>query len=117
MRERERVPRVKSPLKVAGACGRNDDTCDTNANGDLTRNTFLTLKTYHVIQPSGSRTCLRDQCFFCLVHISVEFCYSLSFGIAGDSGNSRDSVGFLVTASKQTVVIWFAHAFLTVLQS
>ena len=69
-------------------CGRNVDTCDTNANNDLTRNTFLTLKTYHVIQPSGSRTSLRDQCFFCLVHIFVEFCYSLGFGTTGVSGDS-----------------------------
>ena len=34
-------------------CGRDVDTCDTNANRDLTRNTFLSLKTCHVIQPSG----------------------------------------------------------------
>ena len=51
------------------ACGRDVDTCDINANRDLTRNTFLALKTYHVIQPSGSRTSLRDRCLFCLVHI------------------------------------------------
>ena len=43
-RERERVPRVKSSIIVAGACGRNDDNCDTNANRDLTRNTFLTTE-------------------------------------------------------------------------
>ena len=54
-------------------CGRNVDTCDTNANRDLTRNTFLILKTYHVIQPSGSRTSLRDQCFFCIVHTLWSF--------------------------------------------
>ena len=87
-REREGIPRVKSPFSVAGACGRYDHTCDTNAHRDLTRNTFLTLKTYHVIQPSSSRTSLRDQCFLCLVHISVELCYSLGFGTTGVSGNS-----------------------------
>ena len=70
-------------ITIAGARGRNVDTCDTNAHRDLTRNTLLTLKTYHVIQPSGSRTSQRDQCFFCLVHISVEFCYSLGFGTTG----------------------------------
>ena len=86
--EHEGIPRVNSPLKVAVACGRYDHTCDTNAHRDLTRNTFLTFKTYHVIQPSVSRTNLRDQCFFCLVHISVEFCYSLGFGTTGVSGNS-----------------------------
>ena len=35
-RERERVARVKSPSKVAGACGRNVDACDHNDNRDLT---------------------------------------------------------------------------------
>ena len=96
-------------------CGRYDHTCDTNAHRDQIRNTFLTLKTCHVIQPSGSRTSLRDQCFFCLVHISVEFCYSLGFSTTGVSGYSRDSVCFLVIVSIQTVVICFAHAFFTVL--
>ena len=56
-----------------GACGRNVDTCDTDANRDLTRNPFLTLNPCHVIQPSGSRTSLRDQCFFCRVHILWSF--------------------------------------------
>ena len=54
-------------------CGRNVDTCDTDAHRDLTRNPFLTLKPCHVIQPSGSRTSLRDQCFFCLAHILWSF--------------------------------------------
>ena len=72
-RERDRETRVKSPFKVAGACGRNVDNCDTDANRDLIRNTFLTLKTCHVIQPSGSRTSPRDQCFFCFVHILWSF--------------------------------------------
>ena len=98
-------------------CGRNVKTCDTTANRDLTRNTLLILKIYHVIQPSGSRTSRRDQCFFCFVHIFVEFCYSLGFGTTGVSGNSCDSVGSLVIASIQTVVIRCAHAFFTVLQS
>ena len=43
-KECERVPRVKSPLKIAGACGRNVDTCNTNANCDLTRNTFFIIE-------------------------------------------------------------------------
>ena len=34
-RECEGIPRVKSPLKVAGACGRYDHTCDTTAHRDL----------------------------------------------------------------------------------
>ena len=80
-RERKEVPpliSVKGQLRsrtfeVAGACGRNVDTCDTDANRDLTRNPFLTLKPCHVIQPSGSRTSLRDQCFFCHVHILWSF--------------------------------------------
>ena len=54
-------------------CGRNVDTCDTDANRDLTRNPFPTLKPCNVIQPSGSRTSLRDQCFFCFVHILWSF--------------------------------------------
>ena len=69
-------------------CRRNVDTCDTNANRDLTRNTFLTLKTCHVIQPSDSRTSLRDQCLFLLCTHFVEFCYSLGFGTTGVSGDS-----------------------------
>ena len=74
--------------ELSTSCGRYVDTCDTSAHRDLIRNTFLTLKAYHVIQPSLSRTSLRDQCFFCLVHISVEFCYSVGFGTTGVSGNS-----------------------------
>ena len=77
----------------------------------MTRNTFLALKTYHVIQPSGSRTSLRDQCFLCLVYIFVEFCYSVGFGTTAVSGDSWDSVGFLVFASIQTVVIRFCTRF------
>ena len=111
------APRIKKRTFSCHKCGRNVDTCDTNANLHLTRNMILTLKTYHVIQPSGSRTSLRNQCFFCLVHILVEFCYSLGFGTTGVSGDCWDSVGFLVNASLQTIVIRFAHAFLTVLQS
>ena len=86
--EREGIPRVKSPSKLREPV---DDTIipvTPMPHRDLTRNTFLTLKTYHVILPSGSRTSLRDQCFFCLVHISVEFCCSLGFGTTGVSGNS-----------------------------
>ena len=67
-------------------CGRNVDTCDTDANRDLTRNPFLTLKPCHVIQPSGSRTSLTDPCFFC-IHF-VEFCFSLGFGTTEVSGDS-----------------------------
>ena len=74
-------------FEVAGACERNVDTCDTDANRDLTRNPILSLKPCHVIQPSGSRTSLRYQCFFCLVHIFVEFCYSLGFGTTEVSGD------------------------------
>ena len=80
--------RESSHQQSCGACGRYYHTSDTNAHRDLTPNTFLTLKTYHVIHPSGSRTSLRDQCFFCLVHISVEFGYSLGFGTTGDRGHS-----------------------------
>ena len=47
----------------------------------------------------------------------VEFCYSLGFGTTAVSGDSRDSVDFLIVASVQTVVIQFAHALFTVLQS
>ena len=88
-REKSNGKRQRIGLARDSYCGRNVDTCDTNANRDLTQNTFLSLKTYRVIQPStGSRTSLRDQCFFCRVHISLEFCYSLGFGPTGVSGNS-----------------------------
>ena len=69
-RERERVPRVKSPSKLREPVDETSMSCDTDANRDLTRNPFLTLKPCHVIQPSGSRTSLRDQCFlFAFVRI------------------------------------------------
>ena len=84
----ERAPRVKSPLKIAVACDRNVNTCDTDANRDLIRNPILTLPPCHVMQPSGSRTSLRNQCFFYLVQIFVEFCYSLGFGTTAVSGDS-----------------------------
>ena len=70
-----------------------------------------------VIQPSGSKTHVRDQCFFCLVHIFVEFCYSLGFGAAEDSGASCDSVDFLLVTWFQTSGIWFIHASLVGLLS
>ena len=60
-------------FEIAEACGRNVDTCDTDANRDLTRNPILTRESCHVIQPSCSRTSLRDQCFLCLVHILWSF--------------------------------------------
>ena len=44
---------------------------------------------YHVIQPSGSISSLRDQCFFYIVHVVVEFCYSLGFGTTGDSRHHK----------------------------
>ena len=75
-------------IKVAGACGRNVDTCDTDANRDLTRSPILTLKPCHAIQPSGSRTSLRDQCFFAFVHIVAELRCSFGFGTSAVSCNS-----------------------------
>ena len=54
-------------------CGRNVDTCDTDANRDLTRNPILNLKPCHVIQPSRSRISLRDRRFFCLLHMMWSF--------------------------------------------
>ena len=53
---------------------------------------------------------LRDQCFFCLVDSFVEFCCSVGFGTTVDSGDSRDSVDFLVVDSSQTSGVWFVHA-------
>ena len=73
-RERERVPRVKSPLKLREPVDETSMSCDTDANRDLTRHPFLTLKPCHVIQPSGSRTSLGDQCFlFAFVRILWSF--------------------------------------------
>ena len=47
----------------------------------------------------------------------VELCYSLGFGTTTVSGESWDNVDFLVVAPLQPVVIQFAHALFTVLQS
>ena len=46
--------------------GRNVDVCDHNDNRDLKLNPVCILLYFHVLQPSGSRTSLRDQCLFCL---------------------------------------------------
>ena len=51
-RERERVPKVKSPSKVAGACERNVGVCDHNDHRDLTRNPVRIPLYCRVIQPS-----------------------------------------------------------------
>ena len=104
-------------IEVAGACGRNVDTCDTDANRDLKWNPVLTLQPCHVAQPSGWRASLRDQCFFCLEHILWSFCYSLGFGTTAVSGDSRDKVDVLIVVPLQTSVIRFAHAPFTVLLS
>ena len=46
-----------------------------------------------------------------------EFCHSLGFGTTAVSGDSRDSVDFLVVVPLQTTVIRFAHAPFAILLS
>ena len=60
---------------------------------------------------------VQGQVFFLPCKHFVEFCYSLGFGTTAVSGDSWDSVDFLVVAPLQTIVIRFAHAPFTVLLS
>ena len=92
-RRQERRERAKSTesqvtIKVAGACGRNVDTCDTKANCDLTRNTFLTIEDL----PRHPAIRFKDKsevsASFALYTFLWSFCYLLGFGTTGVSGKS-----------------------------
>ena len=79
---------VNTTTRHVGYCGRNVDVCDHNDNRDLTRNPVRILLCCHVIQSSGSRTSLRDQCFlFAFVRIVSELRCPFGFGTTAASGD------------------------------
>ena len=64
-RERERVPRVKSPLRLREPV--DETSMPVTSTPTVTWHETL-FTPCHLIKPSGSRTNLRDRCFFCLAH-------------------------------------------------
>ena len=104
------LPDVKKGENVKG-------TCDTDANRDLTRNSILTLKPCHVIQPSGSRTSLRDPCFFCLVHILWSFVTRSALVPLKSVAIPETVLTSLLLRHNRQLSSGFAHALFTVLQS
>ena len=80
---------VKSPLKLWEPVVEMSILVTQNAHRDLTRNTFLTLKTL----PRHPAVRFKDKSersvlLFICTHFLWSFCYSLGFGNTGASGNS-----------------------------
>ena len=63
----------------------------------------------HVIKPSGSRTSLRDQCFFCLGHILCSFVTRSALVPLEKVAVPKTVVTFLLLRHYKTSDIWITH--------